>query len=132
MTVLSLLLGTGYYMGEDTNTTTFLKGLTLLEHFWIHWTTGIFFGILICFAYLLITKHRLSESWVLAAAIFLSHFPDIRFVFRHKPHDWWEIIFLFHTVVDEVFWLVWVFVCASVLLGVLYVRTLYSYETAGK
>ncbi len=121
--VLGLFLG--YLIGElnreeYNQLTPYLKGLSLLEHLGTHLTVGIFFGLLILSGYLILKGRVANEPVIISLTILWSHWPDIRFVFRHLPHDPWEIIFFFHTVVDKSYWSLWIFLILDIALFLVY------------
>lgn len=120
--IVSLGLLGGYLVGEthEEAINPLLKGLTLLQHFGIHYVVGIFFGLIILIAYTLITQKRLNESLLLTISVLWSHWPDIRFAYRKLPHEPWEAIFFFHTLVDEAFILFWILLVVNAILIVLY------------
>lgn len=121
--ITSFILSLGYYfLGHERGEalSPFLKGLTTLQHFGIHYIVGIFFGLLIIIGYNLAKHQRPNEPLILWLTVLWSHWPDIRFLFREKPHDPWEIIFFFHTLVDEVPILFWIFLAANAALLSIY------------
>jgi len=124
---LTTLLFLGYLvagLNHEESAEQYLKGLTLLQHFGIHFVTGVFFGLLFIIGYRIFQQKRAYEPVVLFITIALSHWPDIRFAYRKLPHDQWEIIFLLHTVVDEVRVLFWVLLVIDIVLATLYFRLL--------
>lgn len=86
---VSIVLFGGYAIGEthEEAINPLLKGLTLVEHFGIHYVVGIFFGLIILIAYTLITQKRLNEPLLLTMSVLWSHWPDIRFAYRELPHE---------------------------------------------
>lgn len=120
---LSVLLFAGYYRSlSHHELVPYLKGLTSLHHFFIHYSVGLFFGLLVIIVVLLIRHKRPNEPLILITAILISHAPDLRFLQRRLPHDDWEVIFLGHTVVDELPALMWVWLLGSLFLLVPYIR----------
>ena len=111
-----------HHQHDTTFITTYLKGLTALQHFGIHYVVGIATGMVIISAYYWYRKKRLNEPLVLILTTFISHWPDIRFVYRRLPHEPWEVIFLFHTIADESFATFWAGVVISITLVVIYKR----------
>lgn len=122
--IFSALLLIAYIAGDllSNHVVTDLKGLTLLEHFSIHYVTGMFFGLIILIGFRFITQRCLNEPLVLSLSVLWSHWPDIRYAYRQLPHSSWEIIFFFHTVVDEMFMLFWPIMITDALLTMLYLR----------
>jgi len=102
------------------------KGLFPLEHYLVHFVTGIFFGLLVLVIYTYITKRRLLEPAVLLFTLLWSHAPDIRFLWRQLPHQNWEIIFFFHTIVDDYFISFWILLFLSLFLAYIYIRKVRS------
>lgn len=101
------------------------KGLSALQHMSIHYVTGLFFALLILHAALYFFQKRLNEPIVFTIAVLWSHFPDFRFSLRQLPHDPWEIIFFFHTVVDEYFFLSGILLNLIFFLGLWYIKRSY-------
>jgi len=120
--IISLTLLIGYALGDQHSDISDpgLKGLTLLQHFRIHYITGIFFGFIILLSFFYIKRKRANEPLILLVTILWSHWPDIRFIYRQLPHDSWEIIFFFHTMIDEVHILFWILLLASIVLFISY------------
>lgn len=120
----------GYYQGlSHHELMPYLKGLTTLHHFFIHYSVGIFFGILLGIAALYVNKKRPNLPLLLTLAVLISHAPDLRFVYRKLPHDHWEVVFLGHTAVDEVPDLIWLWVPGCIVLAFTYKRLLAVLQT---
>lgn len=123
----SLILFLGYYyFGHEYGEalTPFLKGLGTLQHFGIHYVVGIFFGLVAILSYYLVKHWRANEPLVLLITVLWSHWPDIRVLFRQLPHDRWEVIFFFHTLVDEVPVLFWILLIVDIGLLLIYLKIL--------
>ena len=131
--LLSTALFTGYlssYLSHhlDKYADTYLKGLSVLQHFGIHYMVGITAGMLFLVAYYLWKHKRANEPLVLTITTLISHWPDIRFAYRGLPHEPWEVIFLFHTIADESFLVFWFALLVSILLIIYYLRIIKKYE----
>ena len=94
-----------------------LKGLGYVDHFLIHYSVGVVTGLLILIAWQKWKRARLSAPLILTLTVVWSHLPDLRAAATKDLHDWWEIIFLFHTVVDEIHGVVWAMIPLAILLG---------------
>ena len=129
----SVVLFLGYlfsYLSHhlDPYLNTYLKGLSVLQHFGIHYPVGIVAGMLLILLYRVWTQKTLNEPLVLTITTLISHWPDIRFAYRGLPHEPWEIIFLFHTVADESFMVFWISMLVSILLITYYRRLIKKYD----
>lgn len=103
-----------------------LKGLDFIDHFLIHFSVGILAGMFILLGSLVWQRRRLCEPLIFTATVFWSHLPDLRSAMTKDLHDPWEVIFLFHTLVDEIPWIVWIMVPVNVVLIIVYCRRLKS------
>lgn len=103
--IVSLLIFLGYFYLEQEHTeelSPYLKGISFLQHFGIHYTVGIFFGLLFLFVLKVWFKKQFSDLIVLTLTVLWSHFPDLLAAFREIPeHQLWENIFFFHPIVDN-------------------------------
>ncbi len=121
--LFSLLLLGGYWFGlEHPKLEPYLKGLNTLQHFLIHYSFGVFAGIVASIGWMLVTKRRAPLAALLLLLVFISHFPDIRFIWRRLPHEGWEVVFLLHTVVDNRVALIWLFAAGSLFGWWLYLK----------
>ena len=121
--IVSSALLAGYAVGDQRadHGDPGLKGLTPLQHFGVHYAVGMFFGLVTVLAYFSITKKRSNEPLILLLSVLWSHWPDIRYVYRGGlPHDTWEVIFFFHTIVYESFGLFWIILVLDILLITVY------------
>ncbi|MBS3117041.1 hypothetical protein J4421_05590 [Candidatus Woesearchaeota archaeon] len=121
--VISVLLFLGYfYSGKEhgEELSLYLKGITTLEHFGIHYTVGLFFGLLFL---LFFWKKQWPEPIILGITILWSHFPDLVVFLREVPqHQSWENIFFFHPVVDEFRQILFIALIIDVILAFLYLK----------
>ncbi len=119
----SLFLFVGYYSNNalhDPHLEPGLKDLNLIQHFGIHYVTGIFYASIALNIYLLLKRKILNEPLILTLFVFLSHFPDIKTTITGLPHQGWEVIFLLHTLVDDKFSLFWILLFLNLILGYYY------------
>lgn len=122
--VVSLLIFAGYFYLEEEHSeelSPYLKGISFLEHFAIHYTVGIFVGLLILILLKEKFKKQLNEPILLTLTVLWSHFPDLLAAFREIPeHQFWENIFFFHPIVDNSPKSLILFVIIDILLIIVY------------